>query len=92
MDWKMRNLHFESVKETTPKYKAFPINTLDSIHDFACEDVEQKLVNACRNLSMKKISLLKILSFVTSHYVIGMQLVIVCNCLGHVCNYKFGIV
>jgi hypothetical protein len=38
------------------------------------------------------IALLEILSFVTSHYAIGMQLVIVCNYLGHVCNYKFGIV
>ncbi len=38
------------------------------------------------------VSLLEILSFATSHYVIGMQLVIVCNYLDHVCNYKFGIV
>jgi len=38
------------------------------------------------------IALLEILSFVTSHYAIGMQLVVVCNYLGHVCNYKFGIV
>jgi hypothetical protein len=37
-------------------------------------------------------SLLKILSFTTSHYATGMQLVVVCNYLGHVCNYKFGIV
>jgi hypothetical protein len=38
------------------------------------------------------VSLLKILSFATSHYATGMQLVVVCNYLGHVCNYKFGIV
>jgi hypothetical protein len=37
-------------------------------------------------------TLLEILSFATSHYVIGMQLVVVCNYLGHVCNYKFGII
>jgi hypothetical protein len=38
------------------------------------------------------ISLLEILSFATSHYLINMQLAIVCNYFGHVCNYKFGIV
>ncbi len=37
-------------------------------------------------------SLLEILSFATSHYAIGMQLVVICNYFGHVCNYKFGIV
>jgi hypothetical protein len=37
-------------------------------------------------------TLLEILSFATNHYVTGMQLVVVCNYLGHVCNYKFGIV
>jgi hypothetical protein len=37
-------------------------------------------------------TLLEILSFATSHYVTGMQLVVVYNYLGHVCNYKFGIV
>jgi len=36
--------------------------------------------------------LLKILSFATSHYATNMQLVIVCNYFGHVCNDKFGIV
>ncbi len=36
--------------------------------------------------------LLEILSFVTNHYVTGMQPVVICNYLGHVCNYKFGIV
>jgi len=38
------------------------------------------------------VTLLKILSFATSHYAIGMQVIVVCNYLGHVCNYKFGIV
>jgi hypothetical protein len=38
------------------------------------------------------ISLLEILSFATNHYVTDMQLIVVCNYLGHVCNYKFGIV
>jgi hypothetical protein len=38
------------------------------------------------------IALLEILSFATSHYATGMQLIVVCNYLGHVCNYKFGIV
>jgi hypothetical protein len=36
-------------------------------------------------------ALLEISSFATSHYVTGMQLVVVCNYIGHVCNYKFGI-
>jgi len=35
-------------------------------------------------------SLLEILSFATSRYAIGMQLIIVCNYVGHICNYKFG--
>ncbi len=35
---------------------------------------------------------LEILSFATNHYATGMQLVIVCNYIGHVSNYKFGIV
>jgi hypothetical protein len=29
VDWKMKNLHFELVNETTPKYKTFPTSTLD---------------------------------------------------------------
>jgi hypothetical protein len=37
-------------------------------------------------------SLLEILSFATIHYATGMQLIVVCNYLGHICNYKFGIV
>jgi hypothetical protein len=40
----------------------------------------------------KGLALLEILSFVTSHYAIGMQLVVICNYLGHVCNYKFRII
>jgi hypothetical protein len=39
-----------------------------------------------------KMTLLEFLSFATSHYAIGMQLIVVCNYLGHICNYKFGIV
>jgi hypothetical protein len=38
------------------------------------------------------LTLLEILSFATNHYATSMQLVIVCNYLGNVCNYKFGIV
>jgi hypothetical protein len=38
------------------------------------------------------VTLLEILSFATSHYATGMQMVVVCNYLGHVCNYKFSIV
>ncbi len=38
VDRKMRNLYFESINETTPKYEAFPISTLDSEHDSTCED------------------------------------------------------
>jgi hypothetical protein len=41
---------------------------------------------------MGPLSLLEISSFATSHYAIGMQLIVVCNYLGHICNYKFGIV
>jgi len=37
-------------------------------------------------------SLLEILSFATNHYATSMQLIVVCNYLGHICNYKFGIV
>jgi hypothetical protein len=37
-------------------------------------------------------TLLEILSFATSHYATSMQLIVICNYLGHVCNYKFGIV
>jgi hypothetical protein len=37
-------------------------------------------------------SLLEILSFATSHYATSMQLVVICNYLSDVCNYKFGIV
>jgi hypothetical protein len=40
----------------------------------------------------KRWSLLEILSFATSHYATGMQLIVICNYLGHICNYKFGIV
>jgi hypothetical protein len=36
--------------------------------------------------------LLEILSFATNHYATHMQLIIVCNYLDHICNYKFGIV
>ncbi len=32
------------------------------------------------------------MSFTTSHYATSMQLVVICNYFGHVCNYKFGIV
>jgi hypothetical protein len=37
-------------------------------------------------------TLLEILSFTTNHYAISMQLVVICNYFGHVCNYNFGIV
>jgi hypothetical protein len=42
--------------------------------------------------SFREQTLLEILSFATSHYATGMQLIVVCNYLGHICNYKFGIV
>ncbi len=45
-----------------------------------------------KDLELDPISLLEILLFATSHYATDMQLVVVCNYLGHVCNYKFGIV
>jgi len=41
---------------------------------------------------VKMETLLKILSFATNHYATSMQLVVVCNYLGHVYNYKFGVV
>ncbi len=37
-------------------------------------------------------TLLEILSVATNHYVTSMQLVVICNYLGLICNYKFGIV
>jgi hypothetical protein len=43
-------------------------------------------------LHMKHYTLLEILSFATSHYATCMQHVVICNYLGHVCNYKFGII
>jgi len=43
-------------------------------------------------ISANVYSLLEILSFATNHYATGMQLVVICNYLGHVCNYKFDIV
>jgi len=39
VDWKMKSFHFESINETTWKYEAFPISTLDFEHDFAREDI-----------------------------------------------------
>ncbi len=39
MDWKTRNLHFESLNEIAPKYKTFPTSMLDSEHDSAREDI-----------------------------------------------------
>jgi hypothetical protein len=38
------------------------------------------------------VALLEILSFATNHYATSMPLVVICNYLNHVCNYKFGIV
>ncbi len=46
----------------------------------------------CRRTMSWERTLLEILSFVTNHYAIGMQLVVIYNYLGHVCNYKFGII
>ncbi len=43
-------------------------------------------------LQGSKLTLLEILSFATNHYATGMQLVVIYNYLGHICNYKFGIV
>jgi hypothetical protein len=39
VDWKMNSFHFELVNETTPKYETFPTSTLDSEHDFGCENI-----------------------------------------------------
>jgi hypothetical protein len=54
-----------------------------------CFVLEQEMQG---DLFIPESSLLEILSFATSHYATGMQLVVVCNYLSHVCNYKFGIV
>jgi hypothetical protein len=43
VDWKMKNLHFESINETTPKYEASPTSTLDSKHDYACENITRSI-------------------------------------------------
>jgi len=40
----------------------------------------------------QKVTLLEVMSFAINHYATGMQLVVVYNYFGHVCNYKFGIV
>jgi hypothetical protein len=42
-------------------------------------------------IQIEVVALLEILSFATNHHATSTQLV-VCNYLGHVCNYKFGIV
>jgi len=39
----MKNLHFESINETTPKYEASPTSTLDSKHDYACENITRSI-------------------------------------------------
>ncbi len=44
------------------------------------------------NIRRRQCSLLKILSFSTSHYATGMQLIVVYNYLYHVYNYKYGCV
>jgi hypothetical protein len=62
---------------------------------FLASKAEQNFVfnHTTRNTIKEKFfTLLKILLFATSHYATGMQLVVVCNYLDHVCNYKFGIV
>jgi hypothetical protein len=38
------------------------------------------------------ITLVEILLFSTSHYATDMQLVVICNYLGHVYDYKFDII
>ncbi len=52
----------------------------------------ENCLEVCLMEDHKEETPLEILSFATSHYAIGMQLVVVCNYLGHVCNYKFNIV
>ncbi len=54
-------------------------------------DFDQSKIKLLKFASMI-ITLLEILSFATNHYAIGMQLVVVCSYLGHVCNYNFSIV
>ncbi len=39
VDWKTKNLHFESINKTTPKYKAFLISMLDSKYDSTRKDI-----------------------------------------------------
>ncbi len=51
-----------------------------------------RMCGVCLEFHSNQLTLLEILSFATSHYATGMQLVVVCNYLGHVCNCKFGIV
>jgi hypothetical protein len=45
VDWKLRSLHFESINETTLKYKVFPTSTLDSKYDYARENLTK--INQC---------------------------------------------
>jgi hypothetical protein len=44
------------------------------------------------NIIRHDITLQEIPLFTTNHHATDMQLVVVCNYLSHVCNYKFGIV
>jgi hypothetical protein len=52
----------------------------------------QSVCKELKGFAINFMSLIEILSFATNHYATNMQLVVVCNYLGHVCNYKFGIV
>jgi len=55
-------------------------------------DGGRKLLNYPKYIKNSNPDTIEILSFATSHYATSMQLIVICNYLGDVCNYKFGIV
>jgi hypothetical protein len=56
-------------------------------------DVTKNITNIMRKKGILQLAFTaRNLVIATSHYATNMQLVVVCNYLGHVCNYKFGIV
>jgi hypothetical protein len=69
------------------------LSQLKTFRSWQCYKLENLPVEFRKLQSLVELdSLLEILSFVTSHYATCMQLIIICNYLSHVCNYKFGIV
>ncbi len=75
-----------------PKYNIELIKKFIIIASYNMDHVKYSCDNIILNYYQFTITLLEIMLFATSHYATGMQLVVVSNYFGHVCNYKFGIV